>query len=201
MRAELDYALQHADSPEELRSALLVASDETDRLVQLAGDLLLIAGSDDGKLQLRREPIPANELLESVRNRFASRATESERQLEIHAPANLTINADRLRLEQAIGNLVDNALRHGHGTIRIEARPNHEATELHVRDQGPGLPKDFIPGAFDRFTRANEADAGAGLGLAIVHAIAVAHDGTAHALADGNPTDIWISLSADATTQ
>ena len=202
MRAELDYALQHADSPEELRSALLVASDETDRLVQLAGDLLLIAGSDDGKLQLRREPIPANELLESVRNRFASRADRIEHaSSKSHAPSDLTINADRVRFEQAIGNLVDNALRHGHGTIRIEARPNHEATELHVRDQGPGLPNDFIPRAFDRFTRANEVDAGAGLGLAIVHAIAVAHDGTAHALADGNPTDIWISLPADATTQ
>jgi two-component system OmpR family sensor kinase len=71
MRAELDYALQHADTPEQLRSALLVASDETDRLVQLAGDLLLIAGSDDGKLQLRRDPIPAKELLKSVRNRSA----------------------------------------------------------------------------------------------------------------------------------
>jgi two-component system, OmpR family, sensor kinase len=203
MRAELDHALQHADTPEELRSALLVASDETDRLVQLAGDLLLIAGSDDGKLQLRREPIPANELLESVRNRFASRATEADRQLVIHGPTDLTINADRLRLEQAIGNLVDNALRHGHGTIRIDARRNDGATELHVRDQGPGLPKDFIPRAFDRFTRANEAHtgAGAGLGLAIVHAIAVAHDGAAHVLAGGNPADIWISLPSDTTTQ
>jgi signal transduction histidine kinase len=203
MRAELDYALQHADTPEELRGALLVASDETDRLVQLAGDLLLIAGSDDGKLQLRREPIPANALLETVRNRFASRATEAERQLVIHATTDLTINADRLRLEQAIGNLVDNALRHGHGTIRVDARRNGGATELHVCDQGPGLPKDFIPRAFDRFTRANEAHtgAGAGLGLAIVHAIAVAHGGAAHVLANGNPADIWISLPSDTTTQ
>ena len=106
-------------------------------------------------------------------------------------------------MEQAIGNLVDNALRHGHGAIRIEARPNHAATELHVRDQGPGLPKDFIPRAFDRFTRADTAHtgAGAGLGLAIVHAIAVAHDGTAHVHTDGNPADIWISLPADPTTR
>ena len=202
MRAELDYALQHADTPEEFRSALQIASEETDRLVQLAGDLLLIAGSDRGELQLRREPIPASELLDSVRNRFAWRATESERQLEVHAPTDLTINGDRLRLEQAVGNLVDNALRHGHGTIRIEAHPNHGATELHVRDQGLGLSKDFIPRAFDRFTRADTAHAGggAGLGLAIVNAIAVAHDGTAHLHADGNRADIWISLPADPPT-
>lgn len=145
MRAELDYALQHADTVEQLRSALLIASDETDRLVQLAGDLLLIAGSERGKLQLRREPILATELLQSVRNRFASRAAESERTLEIHAPGDLTICADRLRLEQALGNLVDNALRHGRGTVRITAYPSNGATELHVRDQGPGLPAEFVP--------------------------------------------------------
>ena len=105
-------------------------------------------------------------------------------------------------MEQAIGNLVENALRHGRGTIRIEAHPNHRAIELHVRDQGVGLPKDFVSRAFDRFARADEAhaDAGAGLGLAIVQAIAVAHDGTAHVRADGGPADIWISLPADPTT-
>jgi signal transduction histidine kinase len=203
MRAELDFALQHADTAEGLRSALQIASEETDRLAQLAGDLLVIAGSDREKLQLRREPIRASELLDSVRNRFASRAAESERRLEVHAPAGLIINGDRLRLEQAMGNLVENALRHGRGTVLVEARANGETTELHVRDQGPGLPKDFIPRAFDRFSRGDEAHAGAGagLGLAIVHAIAIAHDGTAHVRADGNPADIWISLPADPTTR
>lgn len=106
-----------------------------------------------------------------------------------------------VRLEQAMSNLVDNALRHGHGTVVIEARPNHGATELHVRDQGPGLPKEFIPRAFDRFSRADEAHAGAGLEPAIVHAIAVAHDGTAHVRADTDPADIWISLPADPMTR
>jgi signal transduction histidine kinase len=203
LRAELDFALHHADTQEELRSALRVASDETDRLAQLAGDLLLIAGSDGGKLHLRREPITASELLESVRNRFSWRSAESERELEVRAPADLIINGDRLRLEQALGNLVDNALRHGQGTVHIEARPNHDAIELHVRDGGPGLPKDFVPHAFHRFSRANEAHAGggAGLGLAIVHTIAVAHGGAAHVLAEGNPADIWISLPAAATTR
>ena len=61
---------------------------------------------------------------------------------------------------------------------------------------------DFVARAFDRFARADEAhaDAGAGLGLAIVQAIAVAHDGTAHVRADGGPADVWISLPADPTT-
>jgi signal transduction histidine kinase len=74
LRAELDFALHHAVSEEELRAALREASAETDRLVQLAGDLLLIASSDRGKLPLREEPVSARELLKSVHNRFAWRA-------------------------------------------------------------------------------------------------------------------------------
>jgi two-component system OmpR family sensor kinase len=203
LRAELDFALHHAETNEELRNALRVASDETDRLAQLASDLLLIAGSDGGKLPLRREPISAIDLLESVRNRFAWRGAEAGRALEVRAPPDLRITGDRLRLEQAMGNLVDNALRHGQGTVRIEARPTDRAAELHVHDEGPGLPKDFLPHAFHRFSRADEAHAGggAGLGLAIVHTIAVAHDGSAHVLAEGNPADIWISLPPDCTSQ
>jgi signal transduction histidine kinase len=101
-----------------------------------------------------------------------------------------------LRLEQAIGNLVDNALRHGAGTVRIEARPVKRAAELHVHDEGPGLPEDFVARAFHRFSRADEADkgGGAGLGLAIVHTIALAHGGTAHVHAEENPADIYITL-------
>ena len=203
LRAELDFALHHAQTQDELRSALRVASDETDRLAQLAGDLLLIASSDSGKLQLRREPIPASELLESVRNRFAWRSAESERELVVRAPADLIINGDRLRLEQALGNLVDNALRHGHGTVRIEARPAHGAVELHVRDEGPGVPDDFVPRAFHRFSRADNAHAGvgAGLGLAIVQTIAVAHGGTAHVDTEANPADIWITLPTATSTR
>jgi signal transduction histidine kinase len=196
LRAELDFALHHAETIGELRGALRVASDETDRLTQLAGDLLLIAASDGGKLPLRREPIAARDLLGSVRNRFASRAAEAGRALQVFTPADLIIDGDRLRLEQAIGNLVDNALRHGAGTVRIEARRTNRAAELHVHDEGSGLPKDFVDRAFHRFSRADEAHkgGGAGLGLAIVHTIALAHGGTAHVLAEGKPADIYISL-------
>src|SRR5256885_1525399 len=71
LRAELDFALHHAETEAELRDALREASAETDRVVQLAGDLLLIASSDQNELPLRLEPIAAADLLESVRNRLA----------------------------------------------------------------------------------------------------------------------------------
>jgi two-component system OmpR family sensor kinase len=194
LRAELDFALHHAESEEELRAALREASAETDRLVQLAGDLLLIASSDRGKLRLREERIAARDLLESVDNRFAWRAQEAGRALELDTPAGLTFTGDRLRLEQALGNLVENALRHGAGAVRLEARPVDGQVELHVRDEGAGLPPEFVPRAFKRFSRLDESrtGGGAGLGLAIVDAIAEAHGGTARA----DRADVWISVPA-----
>lgn len=179
MRAELDYALHYAAAEDELRSALRTASEETDRLVQLSGDLLLIAGSDGGRLRLRVEPIAAAELIESVRARFAWRAEADGRPLLLSAPGEPMLEGDRIRLEQALGNLVDNALRHGAGAVTIWACVTGAAVELGVRDRGPGFPPAFIERAFERFSRADESRGGpgAGLGLTIVETIARAHRG------------------------
>jgi signal transduction histidine kinase len=181
LRAELDYALSYADSEAELRAALRAASEETDRLVQLAGDLLLIAGAEDGRIPLRTERLDAKELLESVRTRFASRAAAQGPPIEIVAPPELTFYGDRLRLEQALGNVVDNALRYGGGPLRLLAAEVDARIELRVRDEGPGFPPEFLPRAFQRFSRpdAHRNAPGAGLGLAIVDTIARAHDGEA----------------------
>jgi signal transduction histidine kinase len=197
LRAELDYALQHAEDEAELREALGEASAETDRLVQLAGDLLLIAGSDREQVPLRVESISAAELLESVRNRFAWRAAQAGRALEVDAVSGLTFSGDRLRLEQALGNLVENALRHGSGGVRVKARRLDGEVRLSVSDEGAGFPEQFVDRAFDRFTRADAAHGGggAGLGLAIVDAIARAHGGTACVLNGVSPrTEVELSL-------
>jgi two-component system, OmpR family, sensor kinase len=195
LRAELDFALHDADTEAEVRDALRAAGEETDRLVALAADLLLIAGSEHGELALGTERVSVSDLLESVRNRFAWRAEADARTLEVRAPSGAALMGDRLRLEQALGNLVDNALRHGDGAVHIEALGAGDRIELHVRDQGPGFPAAFLPQAFDRFSRAEQSHttSGAGLGLAIVEAIARAHGGTAEA-ANGaaGGADVWI---------
>jgi two-component system, OmpR family, sensor kinase len=182
LRAELDFAIHHAGDEDELRGALREASAETDRLVQLSGDLLLIASSDQGGVPLRLESIQASGMLESVRNRFAWRAEQAGRALETTAtPADLRLDGDRLRLEQALGNLIDNALRHGAGSVRVQARTGDGCVELRVSDDGGGFPPGFEARAFERFSRADESHSGggAGLGLAIVDAIARAHGGRA----------------------
>ena len=203
LKAELDLALRRRRTREELEQALRSASEETDRLTRLAEDLLLIARSDAGELPVRREEVAASEVLDVVARRFARVASERGRALELVPPNGLLLDADPTRLEQALGNLVDNALAHGEGRIILSAEPEGELVALHVRDEGPGFPPDFIPGAFDRFSRPDEARSGngSGLGLSIVDLIATAHGGSVGARnrAEGG-ADVWISVAAARTS-
>jgi two-component system OmpR family sensor kinase len=197
LKAELELALRDATDMDTIRVAVASAAEEADRVVQLAEDLLVIARSDDGRLPVRVAEVDAGEVLRAASRRFASRASERGIDLEIRAPDQQQLAADRLRLEQALGNLIDNALRHGSGAVTLAAEPHGDRIELHVRDDGPGFPDNFIADAFERFTRADAARSrgGAGLGLAIVAAIARGHGGTAHARnrPEGG-ADVWIDL-------
>jgi two-component system OmpR family sensor kinase len=181
LRTELELARRQPRTADELRLVLDSACEEVERLSQLAEDLLVLARVDEGKLALRREPAVLGELLDVVAGRFAHRAVERGRELRVTAPPAMTASVDRLRLEQALGNLVDNALRHGVGAVTLEASPENGAVVLSVRDEGDGFPPSLVPTAFDRFSRGDDARArgGAGLGLALVDAVARAHGGSA----------------------
>jgi two-component system OmpR family sensor kinase len=200
LQAELELALRRPRSPDELRDALASAGEEVDRLTRLAEDLLVLARADEGHLPLRRSAVAVGDLFETVVRRFAPRAQAGGRVLDVSGGADQTIFADRLRLEQALGNLVDNALRHGGGTIRLEAESRDGTTMLEVSDEGEGFPSSFLPHAFERFARADEARSrgATGLGLAIVEAVARAHGGTANAAnRDEGGAVVSLSLPAD----
>jgi signal transduction histidine kinase len=120
-------------------------------------------------------------------------------QLEVLAEESLAVIADSLRVTQAVGNMVDNALREGARHVELVATAAADGVELHVLDDGPGLPPAFIPQAFERFTRADSgrSSAGAGLGLAIVAAIAQAHGGAVGARnRENGGADVWLTLPA-----
>jgi two-component system OmpR family sensor kinase len=186
LQAELELALRRPRSVEELERAVRSAAVETERLARLAEDLLVLARSDRNGLPLRRAPIQARDVV----GRFADT-------IEVDVPEELELTADRARLEQALGNLVANALEHGREPIRLTVLEGDGRVEFHVSDQGPGFPPGFLPRAFERFSRADEARTagGAGLGLAIADAIARAHRGSAHAAnRPGGGADVWLSI-------
>jgi two-component system, OmpR family, sensor kinase len=199
LRAELELALRRERTPEELEAALRSAAEETERLSQLAEDLLVLARADRGKLPVRRERLAVPDLLERVKDRYARRAAEAGRALEVDADGVREISADSLRVEQALGNLVENSLRHGRGRVLLAAQGRDGCVALHVRDEGAGFAPDFLPRAFDPFTRSDPArsSAGAGLGLAIVDVIARAHGGSAHAANIAGGADVWLDLPSD----
>jgi signal transduction histidine kinase len=197
LRTELELALRGHATRDELEEAVRSAAEETERLNQLADDLLVIARSDQGRLPVRPADIDADSLLTGVAHRFAARARAEQRTLRAEPADGVTLTADRARLEQALANMVDNALRHGAGDVVLSAAGDDGHIELHVRDRGPGFPVDFLPSAFERFSRADEARSrgGTGLGLAITSAVARAHGGAAHAdNLDEGGADVWLEI-------
>ena len=128
LKTELELAIGRGRSREELEAALRSAVEETDRLVQLAEDLLVIARFDQGKLPVRLAAVEVDDVLADVRERFAIRSRETDRELVADAPDGLRLTADPERLRQALGNMVDNAFRHGRGTVRLSARARRTAT-------------------------------------------------------------------------
>jgi signal transduction histidine kinase len=185
LKAELELAAGPGRSEADLRWAVASAAEETDHLVTLANDLLVLARADQGRLPIRRESIELAALLDAL----APHAT-------VTCPRGLVIDADSLRLSQAIVNLLENADKHGRPPIRVEVKTSAMEVTIHVRDAGDGIPAEFGDRAFERFTRgdtAREGD-GAGLGLALVRIIAQAHGGGAGIGDPASGSDVWLRL-------
>ena len=203
LRTELELALRGRSTRDELVDAVRSAAEEADRLNQLAEDLLVIARSDQGRLPVRRADLHAGELLEGVAHRFAARARAEQRPVRTGDGFDIELSADQARIEQALANMVDNALRHGRGQVVLSARRENGHVELHVCDEGPGFPPDFLSSAFERFSRADEARSrgGTGLGLAITDAVARAHGGSAHAAnREQGGADVWLELPEELSS-
>lgn len=187
LRAELDLAARPGRSREALAAAVHEAGQETDRLIRLAEDLLLLARMDNAGPLLRPVPTALADLLDAAARGAHARAADRGVTVAASSPAGLTVLADPDRLRQAVSNLLDNATRYSPpgSEVQVTAASSDGFTTIEVRDRGPGFPEDFLPHAFQRFQRAEAArsrdDGGTGLGLSIVQAIARAHGGAATA--------------------
>ena len=185
IKAELEGALRAGGHDQQVREALVASVEECDHLAQLAEDLLILARSSEGRLPVQAEPLELRDQLDRVARRFTARADERDRSITVDAGDERTVYADELRLRQALGNLLDNALRYGQGEIVLRSRRADGGLQIEVSDHGDGFTPEFAERAFERFARDDLARTrdGAGLGLAIVRAISEAHGGRAELVA------------------
>ena len=218
LKAEIDLALSRERSPGELKAALQSASEETNRLSRLAQDLLVLSRARDGGLCMHRMRTDLNELLSSVCARHRPRATQAGCPIVCEAPP-VTLVADPMRLTQALDNLLDNAVRYSRsgGRIEVSASVMNGVVTITISNSGPGFPESVLPRAFEPFVSGSHASngnidhgacaplepPGAGLGLAIVQAVARAHDGsvTAQNVPGGAQVALTLPLTLPLTPQ
>lgn len=165
MLTEIELALAGQRTPEELRQALHSVDDEVRRLIVLAEDLLERAGSGDPSLPIEARPVDLVDLAAQVVERF--RASAGRRDIEMTAPRPVGISGDATRLDRALSNLIDNAIRHGAGDIEVAVSAAPGTAAVTVSDQGDGFSADLSSRPGD-----------SGLGLRIVREIARAHGGS-----------------------
>lgn len=175
LTTELELALRRPRSNPELVAAIRSALNETTRLSRLARDLLTVA--DTGS-SAETATIDLRSHLQGIGERYRHSLGD---QLDIDCPASQYVRADPNDLDRIISNLIDNAAQHGAPPISIRVeQATVDGVEIRVGDHGAGFPPDFLPHAFDRFTRADPArsTSGTGLGLAIVDTLTQRNRGT-----------------------
>jgi two-component system OmpR family sensor kinase len=192
LRTELELAVRRPRPASELRDAIESARDEVDRLERLAEDLLLLAQAGEGRLSVHAEDISVTAVLEGVRDRFAAAAARAGRSIEVERGAGV-VRADPQHVQQALTNLVGNALEHGAGVVRLSTRPDGDRLAVVVTDGGRGFDENVLAHATERFVRSARSS-GAGLGLAIVAAVAEANGGSVGVANVPGGAEAWLSL-------
>lgn len=160
--------------------AARVLHAESRRVLHLVEELLDLSRIESGQTRMNLRPVALGELFAHLRDVFSLRSEETGVALEVADGTLPTVLADEDRLEQVLGNLLDNAFRHTPrgGRVRLEARRNgRRLVEITVTDTGEGIPAEDLPRVFDRFYRGDTSRGGTGLGLAISKQIVLAHGG------------------------
>ena len=157
---------------------LQTVNADADRMTRLITDLLDVSRIDAGRLQMRKQVV---DVVASARKVIAGRvaAGEAEDRFVLRATGalpELWIDPDKLL--QVLGNLVENALRHGAGTVTITVGPYGDGCEVTVADEGEGIAEAAASQVFSRFWRGGDRSTGTGLGLYIVKGLVEAHGGT-----------------------
>jgi signal transduction histidine kinase len=185
LQAELELAADHGHDPDALLAAIRMAHGDAVRLAVLASDLLRLAEADSSGRELLRQPVSILDLVAGLVTRFAPVAAAGDVRMTVGG-SDAVVRIDRVRIEQAIGNLLSNAVRESApGTevlVTVQTTPPTARTGgtlvVDVLDRGPGVPVEIRDRLFQPFgARPAGRDGRTGLGLATAVAAVEAHDG------------------------
>lgn len=201
-------------------ASLDAVENETDRMIRLVGDLLLLARADAGHMSMDRRPVDIQATMLDVATQTrvlaGSRLHVELNMADSDHAAPLIVDGDADRLKQLLLNLVDNAIKHtpDDGTMILSLARTDGWVRLTVADTGSGIPPEDLPHIFDRFYRAEKSrwrkahpsasspGVGVGLGLSIARWIATAHDGHIEVQSEwgkGSAFHVWLPLATSTT--
>ncbi len=180
-RTRLEDAAIHAATPEDLRAAIERATADLDGIVAVFQALLRISEIEAGSRRSAFAGFDLAPVLADIAELYGAVAEEKEVRLDVDLPDRLAAYGDQALVQQAVANLLDNAVKFSPpgSTVRLGARGRAGQAEIIVADQGPGIPEADRARATERFFRGEYARStpGAGLGLALVQAVAQLHGG------------------------
>jgi len=193
------------DDPKAAHDFLRRADGEVDRLVQMVEELLELSRIESGELSMTREPVNVGGAVQTAAERLRPQAEKAHVALTVDVAADLPgVSGDRVSLERAIVNLINNAIKFTPegGAVRVIARRDSGGVTIEVIDNGAGIEPQDLPRVFERFYKADRARraGGTGLGLAVVKHTAEAHGGRVEVesrLGEGSTFRIWLPASTD----
>ena len=178
LRGNLGLLLRRPPAPDGVQEDILTDMvDESDRLIRLVNDLLLMARADADR-SLVKEMVAIRPVLEDAVHQ--AQQLNDQRQIRLDVPEDISIRSDEDALRQIILILLDNACKYSEGAIDVEGKQVGSRVEIRVRDYGEGIASEDLSHIFDRFYRANENTfvPGFGLGLAIAKSLVEGMEGT-----------------------
>ena len=191
LRSPIAAIRQHAEvarsHPEvsSLAELAAIVLEEGERLQQIVDDLLLLSGLDERSLRLRSEPVDLDDVVYEEAKRLRS---STSLRVDTDGVSGGRVVGDRAKLERLVRNLTENAARHARSEVALSLRETGGRVVLVVEDDGAGVPLADRARIFERFVRLDDArgrdSGGSGLGLSIVHEVAIAH-GAAVSVSDG----------------
>lgn len=199
VRGNIDVVLANYGEPVG-REAAVLSIEEIERSTALIQSILAVRAGDTRSMRLHLEALSLRDLLTDICELYTAAAEQRELSLELLVTGDATVLVDRQRLQQAVSNLLDNALAYtpARGLVTVLLDVESDFATIHVRDTGPGITESDQARIWRRFMRGSAASAstpGIGLGLALVKAVACVHRGEAGvANRPEGGADFWIKL-------